>query len=383
MKVLVISHTYIARINRDKWKVLASRYPTHTLTVIIPQRWPTHLFVHEAGTVSEENLPNCTFIALPTAHSGNEVRYRYPLRALLGIIKNTKPDLIHVEQGDNALSYFESIICSKFLRSTTKTVFFTWINWRPQFSLKYRLFWKPIEHYNLSHAHGAIAGNNDAKIILEEKKFTQPIMVLPQLGVNCTIFTPTLKTHNNLTIGYIGRFVEEKGIMLLLSAFAELSPQFPQWHLTLVGDGPLHKHMQEFITQHHLEKRVAIKPPVTHHEVASLMQQLNLFVLPSFDTTEWKEQFGHVLIEAMACKIPVLGSTAGEIPHVIGNAGALFEQKNYSSLVAQLSSLLHNESLRISLGEKGYHRATTYYSHEAIADATVTFWHHIVGSNIV
>ena len=47
----------------------------------------------------------------------------------------------------------------------------------------------------------------------------------------------------------------------------------------------------------------------------------------------WKEQFGHVIIEAMACKVPVIGSDSGEIPHVIGDAGLIFPEGNDADFI--------------------------------------------------
>jgi glycosyltransferase involved in cell wall biosynthesis len=81
-----------------------------------------------------------------------------------------------------------------------------------------------------------------------------------------------------------------------------------------------------------------------------------------------------VLIEAMACKIPVVGSTGGEILHVISDAGLVFEQKNETDLCEKLGLLMWDNELRKSLGEKGYERVMKLYSHEAIAKATVKVW---------
>jgi glycosyltransferase involved in cell wall biosynthesis len=78
-----------------------------------------------------------------------------------------------------------------------------------------------------------------------------------------------------------------------------------------------------------------------------------------------------VLIEAMACKIPVVGSTGGEIPHVISDAGLVFEQKNEINLCEKLGELMRDGELRKSFGEKGYERVMELYSHEAIALATM------------
>ena len=60
------------------------------------------------------------------------------------------------------------------------------------------------------------------------------------------------------------------------------------------------------------------------NDVPRHLRALDALVLPSESTPLWKEQFGHVLIEAMACGVPVVGSDSGAIPEVIGEAGLLF-----------------------------------------------------------
>jgi len=103
MKVLVVSHTYIAPVNRDKWKALALNYSDVTLKVVFPTRWPGNLMQHESGDLGPENLPKCEFIALDGFNFGNEMTYGYYPVNLFKLLKNFRPDIIHVEQGDNAL----------------------------------------------------------------------------------------------------------------------------------------------------------------------------------------------------------------------------------------------------------------------------------------
>lgn len=378
MKVLIISHTYIAQINRDKWKVLSQKHPTITLKVIIPTIWPTHLFTHRTKDLIPENTNNCEFIALNANNTGNEILYRYNFKELYTLIKIFKPDILHVEQGDNALCYAQAIACIKLLRLKTKCLFFTWVNWKPKHSLKYKLIWGLIEKFNRKFSVGAFVGNHDAQILLQEKKFTKPIKILPQLGVNNHIFIPAQKSPTKKIISFIGRLVPEKGVLMLLDVFTELHKEFPEWELLYVGDGPCKQELQTYIIKHNLIHHVYITPPVAHPDVSLILQKTSILVLPSYDTHDWREQFGHVLIEAMACKIPVIGSNAGEIPNVIGDTGIIFEQKNKQSLLACLKTLMQNQDMRKRLGEKGYERVLFRYTHDAIADATVAFWQHIL-----
>ena len=376
MNILVISHTYIASINRDKWKVLASLYPEISLTVLVPSTWPTHMFKHQAQNLEQESLSNCTFVTLNTVRAGNELLYGYKFFALLKLLKRIQPDIIHVEQGAHAYSYFQAILCAKLLRLKSKFCFFTWINWEQKQSWKYIFCWKLVEWFTKKHTSGIIAGNHDAEKLLKKNYPTIPITVLPQLGVNTQIFTPAFKETNH-TIGYIGRLVEEKGIIHLLKAFELLHPLFPSWQLLIIGSGPHEKTLIDFVATHHLASYVEFYDPVPHEKIAVLLKTIGILVLPSYDTPSWKEQFGHVLIEAMACKIPVIGSTGGEIPQVIQNAGLVFDQNNIIQLKSCLETLMNNPEMRKTIGENGYHKVNQEFTHDSIAKKTYDFWETI------
>lgn len=381
MRVLVVSHTYISPINRDKWKILARDHKDLVVMVVFPKHWPTCLFTHQADIGADEQSDNCTFVALDTVKEGNEILYRYVHRPFYDLVQSFKPDLIHVEQGGGALSYFQTNLYSRWLYPKAKSVFFTWLNWTPQYSLKHRLFLAPLEKINLAYSHGAIVGNHDAQDLLRQKGFVKPILVLPQLGINADIFRPYQQQSERATkyICYVGRIIPEKGIFNLANAFVKLSDNFKDWNLLFVGKGPASEDLRNFITTHHMENRIQVSEPVAHENIAYLLNTIDILVLPSYDTATWREQFGHVLIEAMGCKVPIIGSDAGEIPHVIGSCGLVFKQRNEQALLEQLTALMQDEALRKKMGELGYQRVHANYRHESIADKTYAFWQELAG----
>jgi len=374
MKILVIGHAYIAPINREKWKVLSQKHPDSQIKILIPKNWPATLFKIEAGDLSKDNLQNCEFISLKTFKSGNEVLYGFSFFKLIKILKSFKPDIIHVEQGDNAFSYFQIILLSKIFCRKAKFTFFTWVNWRAKRSLKYKLFWRFIEKFNLYYSDGAFVGNDDAKVILREKKFNKPTNILLQLGVNEKLFYPAKKINKIKKIGFIGRIVNEKGIYLLVDAFAKIADKFYDWNLVFIGDGQAKKDLINYVYSNKLEQRVEFRQPVPHEKISLILGEIEVLVLPSYDTSEWREQFGHVLIEAMACKTPVVGSTGGYISQVIENSGLVFKQKDIEGLVDCLTKIMGDEKLRKHLGDLGFERFKENFSYEVIADKTYSFW---------
>jgi glycosyltransferase involved in cell wall biosynthesis len=92
--------------------------------------------------------------------------------------------------------------------------------------------------------------------------------------------------------------------------------------------------------------------------------------LPSLPRSHWKEQFGRVLIEAMACGVPVVGSRSGEIPHVIGQAGLTFSEGDVQGLRASLSQLMDDPALCADLARRGRERVLAHYTQAKIAAET-------------
>ncbi len=135
-----------------------------------------------------------------------------------------------------------------------------------------------------------------------------------------------------------------------------------------------------------IKDRLILVESVPHAQVPRYINLINALVLPSETNYEfktlsavgWKEQFGHVLIEAMACKVPVIGSDSGEIPNVIGDAGLIFPEKDAIALENHLRNLIEKPDLVKKLGEKGYQRARAKYTNKALAKKLLDFYEQIL-----
>jgi glycosyltransferase involved in cell wall biosynthesis len=89
----------------------------------------------------------------------------------------------------------------------------------------------------------------------------------------------------------------------------------------------------------------------------------------------WKEQFGHILIEAMASGVPVIGSNSGAIPEVIGDAGIVVPEGDATELRNAILRLVNDVSLVRRFREAGRQRVRDFYTHERIAERTAAFLH--------
>jgi glycosyltransferase involved in cell wall biosynthesis len=227
----------------------------------------------------------------------------------------------------------------------------------------------------------AIGGNQGAKAILE-RFGTRPARTfcLPQFGVDPGIFVPLTKSDrvkrkesvgfpsNAQVIAYCGRFVPEKGVLDLLAAFQRL-PRLPTpIFLAFIGVGPLAAPLEAAART---DIRIRIFPPIAYPEIATFLQLLDLLVLPSHTsagpTTWWKEQFGHVLIEAMSCAVATVGSNCGAIPEVIGDPECIFPEGDVAALTELLRHALGDRLWIKNKGVAARNRVLLNYTHEVVA----------------
>jgi glycosyltransferase involved in cell wall biosynthesis len=109
------------------------------------------------------------------------------------------------------------------------------------------------------------------------------------------------------------------------------------------------------------------------------MQQFDALVLPSRTTANWKEQFGRVLIEAMSCGVPVIGSSSGEIPHVIGDGGLVFAEGDSQALANHVHYLSTTPDAYATLSQQARQQVFTKYTQLAVAQQYWQIYNQMLG----
>jgi glycosyltransferase involved in cell wall biosynthesis len=170
-------------------------------------------------------------------------------------------------------------------------------------------------------------------------------------------------------IGYLGRFVPEKGIELLLAALRRASRP---WRALFVGSGPMVGSIEAFAAAY--PDRVRVVQGVVHDEVPGYLNAMDVLCAPSQTLPRWREQFGRMLIEAMACGVPVAGSDSGEIPHVLGGAGLVLPEASVDAWAASLDTLLADPGYRRGLGEAGLARVRREFAWPVVAARHLQFF---------
>src|SRR5204862_1301969 len=98
-----------------------------------------------------------------------------------------------------------------------------------------------------------------------------------------------------------------------------------------------------------IAERITWEPSVTSMLVPERLRTFSVLVQPSLTRRNWKEQFGRAVMEAMACGVPVIGSSSGEIPHVLGDAGLVVPEGDAVALRDAIARLLADGALRAEL----------------------------------
>ncbi len=139
-----------------------------------------------------------------------------------------------------------------------------------------------------------------------------------------------------------GRLVWEKGHQDVLRAVAALrrgvaGPARDDVELWIVGSGPEEQRLKRHADELGLGPAVTFRPTVPHDEMPGLYARASALALASLPTRGWEEQFGMVLVEALAARTPVVAAASGAIPEVLDGAGALFEPGDWHGLALRLA----------------------------------------------
>ena len=369
MRVLIVSKILVVAAYRRKLDEIAARPEVERLVVVTPPAW------QEPGgrklcLEPSRDRPSYELRIEPIWFNGSYHLFLWP--HLARALRDVRPDVVHIDEEPYNLATAHGTWLAA--RLGVPSLFFTWQNllrrYPPPFS------WFESSVFRRS-AH-AIAGSAEALRVLRAKGYAGPGSVIPQFGVDPKLFSPGDPPRAGPpVIGFIARLVEEKGVLLLLDALAGLSGP---WRLHVIGSGPLEARARRRAARLGLAGRITWEPGIPSTQVPERLRTFTLLVQPSLTRRHWKEQFGRAIVEAMACGVPVIGSASAEIPNVIGDAGLVVPEGDPSALRNAIGHLLDDPALRHVLAQRGRARALACYTHQRIAEQTVSVYQAVVGA---
>jgi glycosyltransferase involved in cell wall biosynthesis len=372
-RLLTIGHSYTVAVNRRLAQELAVR-GDWDVTVAAPRRFRGDFRSYELRRESGEAYA----LEAVAAHVTHPVHFMLYGRRLRELLQHSW-DLVHCWEEPYVAAAAQ---VASWTPESVPLVFATFQNiakrYPPPFS------W--IERRTLARADGMIAfGRTTRDVLVTRHPAPARVRIIPP-GVDTRTFAVdgaaraqvrrSLRWTDELpVIGFLGRFVPEKGIPLLTRVLDSLSCG---WRALFVGSGPLASTLRSWAGRY--GDRVAIVTEVGHDDVPRGLNAMDVLCAPSFTTPRWREQFGRMLIEAFACGVPVVASSSGEIPHVVADAGVVLPEGDVDAWCRALIDLLRDGDARRRLGARGRDRAASVYDWPSVAAQHTAFFNEILAA---
>ncbi len=386
MKVVAVSHSCVTDVNQQLY-VAMQTLPDVEVELIVPIEWKSE---YTGEMMTPRLLPDVRFPVhfLPVGVPGHISLYYFKqllstdqaskislhagnCRSVKEILRNTRPDIVFVDEEPWSLSAAQVAGTCRHLK--IPYVCYTKQNIFKRYPLPFRL----LERRIYRSAAAIIALSEEVREVLRCKGFQGNCPLLAH-ACDLALFKPSDSTDlrarlglHGLVIGYMGRFVPEKGLDSLVEAVGAVARQQSAQavSLLLVGSGVEEAHLRELAAGAGIGERTVFAGVVPHREAGNYMNCMDLFVLPSLTTPRWKEQFGRVIVEALACGVPVVGSDSGQIPFLIADTegGLVFHEGDASDLAVKLGSLVQDAVYRKAVGERGRAAVEARYTYPAIA----------------
>lgn len=345
--ILAISTASVTAINRNIYIELVSR--GWKVEMVIPETYPLTAAKTIPAQPARVNDPVIHFLKLK---GSNPRTFYFP--GLKTLIDTIQPKVILIES--DPVSYMAvhagrlavargvflwSLSCENLSFDVIDTLKRRGVRSLPTSLVKKCLYWFAKNSINT-----VFTINNDGTLLFQRKGYSH-VEKIP-LGFDPSVFYPNNESRERIqkqlnirypVIAYFGRLVEEKGVHLLVEALGKI--KHLDWHFMLdkfsYESNPYHQRIQGLIDTYDLSARI-IYIEADHYQVAAYMNASDVVVVPSVSTAKWKEQYGRVVPEAMACGNLVITSSAGALPELVEECGIVIEEAN----VDQLAQALEN-----------------------------------------
>ena len=373
-RLLTIAHSYAVDVNRVLAQELAAT-GEWDVTAVGPARFHGDLSWHVFEPKPSEL---CVPVPIPV-HFSRRVHLMLYGRRLAGLLQQPW-DLVHCWEEPYVAS------AAQVAFSTPRDipiVFATFQNIAKRYPPPFN--W--IERYSLARAAGVIAFGKTVFDVMSARVPPGTPMKVISPGVDVTRFAPDCAARSRVrealgwsgatpVVGFVGRFVDEKGCMLLTKALDRLEEP---WRALFVGGGLLEADLRAWGRRH--GDRVRIETGVGHNDVPAYLNAMDLLCAPSLTTARWREQFGRMLIEAFACGIPIVASDSGEIPHVVGDAGLVVPEGDVLGWTHAIRRVVADPVLRADLARRGRARAERAFAWPVVARQHLDFFNDIVSQS--
>jgi glycosyltransferase involved in cell wall biosynthesis len=358
MRVLRIAHASLTPRLRERERALVRCFPDVQLELVTTTRWQEAAVEVEA--VEDDLVPVRRARPLFSRHIQ---LFAYDPRPVIRAMRRHRPEIIELAHEPYSVACAEVLTLRNWFAPRVPVVIQTCQNILHNYPSPFRWF----EQRAFRQAAAAHICSETVREVLTAKGFDKLVRVVP-FGVNVDEYTPrSVKSGSNetLTIGFFGRMLPGKGLNILAEALPKIAQE--NWKVLLVGDGLERESFTRRLSESNLLDSAYFTGAVKYDEMPEYFRQIDLLVIPTETTARIREQFGRVIVEAMATAVPVIGSTCGAIPEVISDAGLVVPEGDAGALADAILRLLSSERLRAELAHAGRRRVELHYSWERVA----------------
>jgi len=369
MRLLIVSHSCATPENRELYAVLRER-TGWDITLVVPRLWKDE-FQNALNAKSWPSMDDAT-VFFDVLGSGNIILHAYRTR-WRKFLAAGKFDAIFVCHEPYAVSTFQ-IWAANRLGRRVPFGFLSCQNIRKDYPFPFR----QMESSVCRTSAFAFPITPDVQAVMEGKGFRGKSALCP-FPVDTQKYSPDAilrlspefrdASDGQITIGYVGRVVEAKGFRTLAAALSQIK-DLP-WRFVVIGAGEFEAEFDRLALAGGVAERIYKRGYIPHAETPAHMAAMDVLVLPSETQANWKEQFGRVLLESMACGTPVVGSDSGEIPKLINASGGglVFAERDPEALASALRRMIEDAPLRAVCAERGRQWVIANVGLQSVADA--------------
>jgi glycosyltransferase involved in cell wall biosynthesis len=324
MKVVRIYHAGRDAAHRERDRALVRAGVD--VTLIVPAEWP--------GGSDEIGNEQFEVVELPVLRPGDVNRHRYrEFDDIVDVLDRVQPDLLDLHEEP-----FSAVVRQilRKVRHSLPAVSYAAQNIDKRFPPPFAQW----ERAALMRLGGIYPCTRQAASVVVGKGFPGHVRVLPlapppQIAIGHQQ-APTDELHMLL----VGRLVPEKGVTDAVETLAALRERDVDADLTVVGDGPERDAATALAERLNVAHAVELRPWASAEEIARHYANAHVLLAPSRRTRTWVEQFGRMVVEALAAGAVVVGYATGSLPEVVGDAGVLVPEGDVQGMADAIAGFV-------------------------------------------
>lgn len=404
MKIVMINHTFQQENFSKRWKLLAQKHHDWDVTLLAPEEWTwgdskTLTFgvveTKKGYEVDEENYHVHTVKITKTPNFG------WTSDEMIDYIRKNKPDIVyhigsHTQESLMQILDYKRKECPNLkvyafsmrgpvqdlsniaaLRKEDKSYVKKLLRYG-----QYAYYSNMVKKLN-KYCDAIFCHYPDGMNSFRKEGYAGPVFMQTQVGVDTEVFYPDPEKREEIRRKYnVGdsflfasavRFQRGKGSLQVLDAM----PLEGNWKYLLMGSGNPDEveAIKAKIKERGLSEHVILPGFIEWKDMAAHWNAADCAIHFTQSTTKWVETFSLALVQAMATKLPVIGSNSGSVPYQIGPDGYIVDEKDIKGLHDKLQYIIDHQDEAKKVGDKLYRRTVNLFSTYHLNDlfyATVT-----------